>query len=85
MSPEHLKDVGSCCALPGLTLTGRYTKVDKQFASADNTQSIPGFDRYDLGLRYSTRVAGKSTVFRLAIENVADASHWLAIRNGFLT
>ncbi len=72
-------------AWPGLTLTGRYTKVDKQYASADNTQSIPAFDTYDLGLRYSTRVAGKSTVFRVSIENVTDSSHWLAVRTGFLT
>lgn len=72
-------------ALPGLTLTGRYTKVASQIASADNTQSIPGFDSYDLGLRYATRFGGKPTVFRLTVENVADASHWLAVRTGFLT
>ncbi|MDW5441938.1 TonB-dependent receptor [Polaromonas sp. SM01] len=72
-------------ALPGLTLTGRYTKVASQFASADNAQSIPGFDSYDLGLRYATRVGDKPTVFRLSVENVADASHWLAIRGGFLS
>lgn len=71
--------------VPGLTLTGRFTKVDKQFASADNTQSIPGFDRYDVGLRYATRLGGKSTVLRLTVENVADSSHWLAVRGGFLT
>jgi iron complex outermembrane receptor protein len=72
-------------AVPGLTLTGRYTKVAKQYASADNLQTIPGFDSYDLGLRYATRVAGRPTVFRLSIENVADSSHWLAVRTGFLT
>lgn len=72
-------------ALPGLTLTGRYTKVAKQYASADNLQTIPGFDSYDLGLRYATRVGGKPTVFRLTVENVADSSHWLAVRTGFLT
>jgi iron complex outermembrane recepter protein len=72
-------------AVPGLTLTGRYTKVGKQFASADNLQTIPGFDSYDLGLRYSTRLGGKPTVFRLTVENVADSSHWLAVRTGFLT
>lgn len=72
-------------ALPGLTLTGRFTKTASQVASADNTQSIPGFHSYDLGLRYATRIAGKPTVFRLAVENVADSSHWLAVRTGFLT
>ncbi|RYF57215.1 MAG: TonB-dependent receptor, partial [Comamonadaceae bacterium] len=34
-------------ALPGLTVTGRLTKVASQIASANNTQSIPGFDSYD--------------------------------------
>lgn len=71
-------------ALPGLTLTGRYTKVARQMASVDNQQSIPGFDSYDLGLRYATRFAGKPTVFRLTVENVADSSHWLSVRTGFL-
>ncbi|RYF23570.1 MAG: TonB-dependent receptor [Comamonadaceae bacterium] len=72
-------------ALPGLTLTGRYTKVASQPASANNAQSIPGYDSYDLGLRYTTRLAGKATVFRLTVENVGDSSHWLAVRTGFLT
>ncbi|MDR6215908.1 TonB-dependent receptor [Paracidovorax wautersii] len=71
--------------VPGLTLTGRYTKVASQVASANNAQRIPGYDSYDLGLRYATRLAGKATVFRLTVENVADSSHWLAVRTGFLT
>lgn len=85
--PEHSLVLGGewdITALPGLTVTGRYTKVARQMASVDNKQSIPGFDSYDLGLRYATRIGGKPTVFRLAVENVADSSHWLSVRTGFL-
>ena len=71
--------------VPGLTLTSRYTRIGKQFASADNTQSIPGFHRYDVGLRYATRWSGKPAVLRLTVENLTDSSHWLAVRGGFLT
>ena len=86
--PDHtlvLQGEWDIAALPGLTATGRLTKVSRQIASANNAQSIPGFDSYDLGLRYSTRLAGRPTVFRLTVENVADSSHWLAVRTGFLT
>lgn len=86
--PDYSLVLGSewdVAPVPGLALTGRYTKVDKQFASADNAQTIPGFDSYDVGLRYATRVASRPTTFRLSIENAADSSHWLAVRNGFLT
>lgn len=85
--PDHNLVLGAewdITALPGLTLTGRLTKVSSQIASANNAQSIPGFDSYDLGLRYSTRIAGRPTVFRLAVENVANSSHWLSVRTGFL-
>lgn len=69
----------------GLTLTGRYTRADKQFASADNLQSIPSFDTVDLGLRYATQFNGVPTVLRLNVENISDSSHWVSVRLGSLT
>ncbi|WP_242468286.1 TonB-dependent receptor [Burkholderia plantarii] len=37
---------------------------------AQSTLHLPSWTRYDAGLRYRTRIAGKSVVFRANLENV---------------
>ncbi len=44
---------------------------------------VPAWTRVDLGLRYSTVLAGQKTVFRFKVENAADKNYLLGER-GFL-
>lgn len=65
--------------LPGLTFTGGIERLSGQYANAANTQSIPGWTRLDLGMRYATRWATVPVTLRLNIENVANKNYWAAI------
>ncbi|MDR0278778.1 MAG: TonB-dependent siderophore receptor [Paucimonas sp.] len=60
----------------GLTLTGNVSSVSKQYISADNSLSIPGYTTFDIGARYATQIASKPVVFRAGIENLTDKDYW---------
>lgn len=63
-------------ALSGLTLTGAMVYDGAQYADQANTQRLPAWATVDLGLRYRVPVAGKTTVFRAGVRNVADRHYW---------
>ncbi len=68
----------------GLTLTGRAIHTASQYASANNTQSIPDWTRFDLGARYEyVRENGKPITVRASVENVFDKSYWAAASSNF--
>jgi len=62
--------------LEGLTLTGNATSVSKQYISADNTLSIPGYTVFDVGARYATRVAEHPVTLRATVDNVTNKAYW---------
>lgn len=63
-------------ALPGLTLTGRVLYTSRQYVDPDESRTIPGWTRYDVGVRYVAAVAGKTLTFRATVENVTDHDYW---------
>lgn len=65
--------------LRGLTLTGTLVHTGKQYVDAANTQSLPDWTRVDLGARYATEIAGRRTVFRATVQNVADSKYWSSV------
>ncbi|HVI27876.1 TonB-dependent receptor [Hansschlegelia sp.] len=68
----------------GLTFTGRMIHTSKQFASADNSQSIPDWTRFDVGARYTfERADGKPVTLRATVENVFNKSYWAAASTNF--
>ncbi|KAF7599880.1 MAG: TonB-dependent siderophore receptor [Candidatus Dactylopiibacterium carminicum] len=60
----------------GLTLNTRLTHTGAQYLDEANKLEIPAWNRWDFGARYSTRIAGRPTVFRANVENVTDAHYW---------
>lgn len=62
--------------LDGLTLTANATAVSKQYISADNTQSIPGYTIYDVGARYAMQVASHPVTLRGTVNNVTNKDYW---------
>lgn len=65
--------------LSGFTLTGSVSHTGKQYVNQANTQSIPDWTRLDFGARYRTKVAGKDTVFRASVMNVANRNYWSGV------
>lgn len=71
--------------LKNATLTGRVVYTDKQFVNLANTQSIPAWTRFDLGMRYVVVADGHPMTFRIGVENVTDKAYWGSSTGGYLT
>jgi iron complex outermembrane receptor protein len=85
--PDVQLNVGAEWDMPfieGLTLNGRMIYTSSQYASVDNTQSIPDWTRFDLGARYTfERDNGKPITIRASIENVFGKDYWAAASSNF--
>lgn len=63
--------------LRGLTFSGRVIYTSLQYLDAANTQSIPGWTRFDAGVRYVfERKDGKPIALRFNVENLFDLNYW---------
>lgn len=60
----------------GLTLTGRAIHTSSQYINADNTHSIPGWTRFDVGARYITDIGGQVMTLRARIDNLTNRDYW---------
>jgi iron complex outermembrane receptor protein len=65
--------------LPGFTLTGNLVHTGKRYINQTNTQSAPSWTTFDFGARYSTKVAGKSTIIRANLLNAFDRNYWAGV------
>jgi iron complex outermembrane receptor protein len=86
--PSFLFNLGAEYDVPmvnGLTQTARWIHTGSQYLNPTNTLSIPSWDRFDLGTRYSPVVSGKPTTFRASVLNVANKSYWSSTIGGYLT
>lgn len=61
------------------TLMGSVIHSGKQYVDQANTQQIPSWTTLDLGARYTTRIAGKSVVWRANLRNVFDKNYWAGV------
>ncbi len=70
----------------GFTLTGRVIYTSAQFYDEGNTQSIPGWTRLDLGVRYRwIGEDGNPATVRFNVENVTGENYWASTGAGQLT
>jgi iron complex outermembrane receptor protein len=66
-------DVG---ALPGLALLGDVGYEGDREVLPDDSARIPGWTRFDLGVRYAQAVAGAKLTWRAGVDNVFDRRAW---------
>ncbi|MBA1365806.1 TonB-dependent receptor [Burkholderia gladioli] len=71
--------------LQGATLTARWIHTSSQYLNVANTQSIPSWNRFDIGARYKTELFKKETTFRVMVRNVANKSYWASTIGGYLS
>ncbi|MFK0087754.1 TonB-dependent siderophore receptor [Pseudomonas sp. NPDC090755] len=60
----------------GLALLGGARYSASKYADQAGTVEVGSYAVFDLGGRYSTRVGGYDTVFRLMVDNVFDKRYW---------
>lgn len=63
-------------ALPGIALNALATYETGKTVTADGSVTLPSAWQLDLGARYQIKLAGKSTLWRLNVENVTNRTYW---------
>ncbi|EIK95751.1 TonB-dependent siderophore receptor [Pseudomonas sp. M47T1] len=71
--------------LEGVSLNGRMLRTGGQYADADNTISLPTWNRFDMGARYGFKVDQRDVVLRATVENVFNKDYWASAQGGYLT
>lgn len=70
--------------LKAATLTGRIVRTDHQYLDVTNIQRVPGWTRFDLGIRYVIVADTHPVTLRLLAENVANRRYWASAFGGYL-
>ncbi|HEY4295555.1 MAG TPA: TonB-dependent receptor, partial [Paraburkholderia sp.] len=86
--PSYLFNLSGEYDLPwvqGVTVNAAWIHTSRQFINAANTLSIPAWDRFDIGARYTTSVFKHATTFRATVENVTNKAYWASTTGGYLT
>ena len=72
----------------GLTVDGRAVYTGSSYADAANTLKVPGWTRFDAGVRYMTDIGGHLVTWRARVENIANRDYWSSVGgypgNGYL-
>jgi iron complex outermembrane receptor protein len=63
-------------ALPGLKLMADAKYTGNVMLNGANTLKVPGYTLFNVGASYNTRIAGRNTTFRAAVNNVTDKEYW---------
>ncbi|MEK6346529.1 MAG: TonB-dependent siderophore receptor [Burkholderia sp.] len=63
--------------VPGLSVNGRIIHTGAQYYDSSDALRLPSWTRYDVGLRYATRIASKDVVLRANVENLFGSRYWM--------
>nr|WP_315847026.1 TonB-dependent receptor [uncultured Achromobacter sp.] len=69
---------------PGLTLSARALSTSWQYQNLENTRRIPGWTRWDVGMRYATRAFDHPVTLRATVNNVFGKDYWSSASEGYL-
>jgi iron complex outermembrane receptor protein len=59
-----------------MSVQGGWTYVSSKPVTMDNSLSVPGYHKFDAGLRYVDKVGKSKATYRLFVENVFDKFYW---------
>ena len=62
--------------IQGLSLLGGLQYSGSKYAEPTGNVKVAGYTLFNLGSRYSTRIEGYETVFRLTVDNLFDKRYW---------
>ena len=77
--PRVLANLGAeweLSAVRGLALDGRVLYTGASYVDAANTLRVPGWTRFDAGVRYLMEVQGKAVTLRARVDNLFDRKYW---------
>jgi len=65
-------------AIHGLTMTGGIYYTGDFYADGINSDKLPAVTTADLGARYTQKINGYQTTFRLNVTNLTDKTYWIS-------
>ncbi|AHG41668.1 TonB-denpendent receptor [Pseudomonas syringae CC1557] len=71
--------------IAGAAVSARMLRTGGQYVDAANELSIPTWNRFDLGARYTFNVAQKDVTLRANVENLMNKDYWASANGGYLT
>ncbi|MPR04072.1 TonB-dependent siderophore receptor [Pseudomonas sp. MAFF 212408] len=71
--------------LQGVSVNGRMLRTGGQYADAANNLSLPAWNRFDVGARYTFKVDQRDVSLGATVENVANTKYWESALGGYLT
>lgn len=63
----------------GLTLISGAIYTGSQYVNQANTQHLDPWTRFDVGVRYTTRIAERPTTLRATLQNAFDRQYWSGV------
>ena len=72
-------------AITGIFLNFDWAYVGRRAIDDINSAYTPQYNTFDFGLRYSTKIFGKLTTWRVTANNVSDVHYWSTIGPGSIT
>ncbi|BAN49886.1 TonB-dependent siderophore receptor [Metapseudomonas resinovorans] len=86
--PEFQFNVGADWDIPGVpgaAVNARMLRTGGQYADPANNLSIPTWNRWDAGARYSFRAFEQQLTVRANVENISNKNYWASANGGYLT
>ncbi len=71
--------------LAGLFLNFDWQHVGRRAVDDINSEFTPQYNLFDFGVRYTTRIAGRPTTFRVTSNNATDVHYWSTLGPGSIT
>jgi iron complex outermembrane receptor protein len=71
--------------LEGAALSARMLRTGGQYADQANNLSLPTWNRFDAGARYTFKVDQKDLTLRVNVENITDKNYWASANGGYLS
>lgn len=71
--------------LPGVFFNFDWQHLGRRPIDDINSEFTPQYNLFDLGICYSTKIAGKATTFRLLAANATDVHYWSTLGPGSIT
>jgi iron complex outermembrane receptor protein len=71
--------------LPSLVVSFNYQFSSRRPANDTNTQFAPGYDLFDIGARFTSRIGQSAVTWRLAVNNLTNEQYWSTIAPSNLT
>jgi iron complex outermembrane recepter protein len=59
-----------------MSVQGGWTYVSSKPVTLDESLSVPGYHKFDAGLRYVDKVGKSKATYRLFVENIFDKFYW---------